>query len=181
MPSFVVNAGRDSVWARDWTPGSSVTLTIGDFSETQTANDYGEIDFNPGFDIVIGDFIEMSDGQTYKAHYTRNLGFTSYNLDEDTISGFSTRILGFDGGVFDGEEWWYQEVTVDSNGNWTMDFDGQVDLVPGISGYLDKWDEDGDATEVDWRVPRPLFVVNLNEDRVWCNGWSSNATLTLSI
>jgi len=33
MPSFVVNAGRDSIWARDWTPGSSVTLTIGDFQK----------------------------------------------------------------------------------------------------------------------------------------------------
>jgi len=180
-PSFVVNPGSDSINARDWTPGYSITLTIGTYTVTKIVNDNGQVDFYPGFDIVAGDLIEMSDGLTDKAHNVLALGFTGYDLEEDTISGYADANTWAHAAVYDGSDWWYQETIADEAGNWVMDFSDQVDLVPGIGGYLDKWDDDQDATIVDWYIPNPSFTVNPYDDTVWGWLWPAFTDVTLSI
>jgi hypothetical protein len=74
--------------------------------------------------------------------------------------------------------------------SWTADFsvpgeeDNEqetVDITLGTNGNVQENDADGDATQVNWRVPVPRLTVVAADDRVDGYEWPEGAAVTLSI
>ncbi|MDJ0663090.1 MAG: ABC transporter substrate-binding protein [Acidimicrobiia bacterium] len=75
-------------------------------------------------------------------------------------------LFAWDGGVWSDEpfepEGPFRIVNADLDGNWTADFSAPwedqdpLDLLPGMGGFAEESDEDGDATHAGWAVPSPL-------------------------
>lgn len=183
MPWFEINIVEDAIWGGSWTPGSAVTVTAGTYTDTMTADEDGNVGFGfMDFDLAPGFYVEMTDGITTKSLTAYNLGFTSYDLDLDTLTGtadpgtWAHAVICMETGcneVFDEE--------IGDDGVIFFDFNGIVDIQSGTEGWFDKWDDDGDNTVVTWRVPDPNFSVNLQGDVVNANRWPANANLTLKI
>ncbi len=75
-------------------------------------------------------------------------------------------LFAWDAGVWSDEPFMpdgpFRIVTADLDGNWTADFSvpwedqDPLDLLPGMGGFAEESDEDGDATHAGWAVPSPL-------------------------
>jgi hypothetical protein len=167
----------------NWTPGSTVSLTIEDgsgvvYSDSQTVGDFGYFHFGlDGFDLQRGHVVTVSDGATTKAHTVSNLFVDGMSVTADTVFGRA------DAGV-DVDLWVHGDgnltVTSDGAGNWTADFSGMTDLDYLSDGGSAQYDGDGDATGVWWSYPR----LQAAPDGDWVQSyspWTPGATVSLTI
>jgi extracellular solute-binding protein (family 5)/PKD domain-containing protein len=203
-PSFAVRPEDDSVEGWEWTLGADVTLTIDDpdtigveFTDTQKVAEadwdpnqtfvffeYGSLDVGPGWVVT------LSDGGIVKEHEVIDLAVTGVDVDAETVSGMAAGESRIDAWIC--EEWGCanRHVTADAGGNWLADFghpgpegDEQdtVDIRPGTRGDVQQQDEDGDATQVSWRVSDPRITASLEHDWISIDGYTPDGQVTYTI
>ncbi|MBW3665324.1 MAG: cell wall-binding repeat-containing protein [Actinobacteria bacterium] len=187
-PRFFANAHADRISGQEWTPDSTVAVTVDDdldpgngtrFEDLAVPTDeFGNfhVDTAPA-DVQAGDLVTVTDGDLSKTHIVTGLVVTDVNVAADTVSGFAPAGAVVEVHVFDFSGA-FRRTQAASNGAWSVDFSipgeddfGQqtTDLGPGSGGVAREPDADRDATEADWRVPDP--VVNAHPDWEAIDGW----------
>ena len=183
-PSIAVNPENDTVWGWEWLANTEVTLTINDGVPFNTdTNEKGEFGFNDlGVDVVTGDEVNVSGGGASKDHTVMELHDISYSELDDTVSGIATEnewvnVWACDYDNCNGIDW-----EAGTGGAFSVDMTQiGIDIAPGTNGNVGRWDEDGDGTVIDWRVPNPTFSVNPDNNNVWGDEWPGETEITLTI
>ncbi len=183
-PSFGVNPENDTVWGWQWPADTDVTLTItGKGTFDHHTNENGDFGFDPlGVDIVMGDELNVSGGGVSKDHTVMELHDISYDEDAETVSGIATEnewvnVWACDYDNCNGIDW-----KAGTLGAFSVDMTQiGIDIAPGTNGNVGRWDDDGDGTVIDWRVPNPAFSVNPENNNVWGDEWLGNTDVTLTI
>lgn len=101
-------------------------------------------------DIQPGDFVYLTDGFLDREHIVFPLQVTTFDHGADIIGGIAEPGIEVNAWVH-GEDSTFQVVMPDKDGNWMVDF-SPFNLEPGMEGRVEQFDEDGDATSVDWSV-----------------------------
>ena len=189
-----VNPHDDGVWGGEWTPDSTVDIYVGepgdpDFSTSAETDEWGNFGIGGAYDIVPGDRITVDDGATTKE--TTSTALTVDGVDPDMDVVWGTAEPGTDVQVnTGGGDWVGRAATADSNGEWSVDFsvsagpehqDRVFDIQAGTDGQAGQYDEDGDGTEIGWRVRDNAFKVNPHDDTVWGWDWEPNTALDLFV
>ncbi len=176
-PFFMAGPQGEYIQAVLWPIGSEITLTIPSESYSQSATvEQAEFDPFTGFvffdlggvlDIVPGMEIVVEGSGFTKDHQVREINITGYDLDLDQLMGTGSpeatifiAIVGPNGEWLEVQRW----VTADLSGNWIADFsvpgpgkgeENVYDIQKGDHGFVQELDEDGDGTEVGWRINTP--------------------------
>jgi len=166
------------VHGHDWSPGTDVTLTIDDDTNsgngvlyTQTKNvdvdplwcGYPCFDLDGLFTLQVGQYVSLSDGTNTKTVHISPLTITEVNMDADTISGIA------DPGSRVAVNIWSQNglaryVTTEPDGTWLADFSVvgdesfeqfTTDITYGDNGRAIQLNPDGtdDGTLEYWNTP----------------------------
>ena len=183
-PHIAVNPETNSVWGREWPANTDVELSIsGKGTYAGHTNMKGQFNFNAlEVDIVVGDEVSVSGGGKSKSHTVMELRDISYDEVADTVSGVTTpnawvNVWACDENNCDGIDW-----QAGAGGAFTADMAQiDIDIAPGTEGNVGRWDDDGDGTVIDWRVPTPSFSVNPETNSVWGREWPANTTVELSV
>jgi len=201
-PNFAVDTAANHVHGHGWPGGVPVTLTIDDpstgaspdYADTQTSVAEGEdtvVRFWPGevFEIQPGHLVTLSDGSLIKQHTVTSLSVTGFNGYQDRIWGMAkpgTLVvikLRWDMSIIRYE-------TAGATGNWLADFSIAGDEPGEDKLYdfdVDTWlmvyqeDNDGDRTQIDWRMPFPDFQVRLTQNIIEAHKFPMSYLVTLSI
>jgi hypothetical protein len=138
----------------DYTDTTTMTVAHWDASQTWfNLNFYGQYNLKPG------DVVTVSDGTTTKVHTVTNLQITNVNTSTNVVSGSAApgsyvdlQTCGVGGCT-------YRTELADINGNWSADF-GVVgdqpweqttfDILSDTNGDSRQWDNDTDATSIQW-------------------------------
>jgi Tol biopolymer transport system component len=154
---------NDAVEGWEWPEGATVSLTIDgaegqEWSRTAHVTDWGDtrtyfrIDFGEDYDLLAGDVVTLTYGQTTRTHTVRNLSVTGVDPFADTVAGTAdpgTALQvwphGYDGPAT-------LDLTAGDDGTWLADFNGVFELNSGTGGRSWILDESGSATAVDWQV-----------------------------
>lgn len=170
---LLVHPAMDDVEAWDFLPNTTITLTIGTFSDEKMSDGDGWVRFYTApFDIQPGQLVEMDDGVSFETHTVRDFTIDEINSDTDTVSGKAEpgsylAVYAWYGDTFLG--WADPQPVADGDGNWVANFSGIADIRPGVSGGVNQWDDDGDETQVHWYIPSPNILVHPLTDDV--EGW----------
>lgn len=179
-PRFTVFPEWEWFDGLDWPDGTIVSITVND-KEDMCATEGTSWDyfFNGGFpegcDVVVGDVVTFSDGQTTRTHTVQNLAVTKVDLEGDTIKGIADP--GAEVYVWPHASGQTLLAIAKRNGQakgkWNADFSGIFDLAPGECGRSEIRDEFANGTAVDWCVPNTRFTVwpewNYLEGYEWPN------------
>jgi len=189
-PRFNAWPLNDVVAGWEWEAGATVTLTIDDgdpnngilYTTGTIVNEWGDVKFEVGnvLDLQPGHRVTLTDDATTKVHTVTALAVTSVDANLDTVSGTADADTEFDVCIW---AWGApcHRVTADAGGDWSTDFSGEYDLVPGTNGAAMQCDADSNCTQADWRVPNPSFTVWRNSNEVHGYDWPEGALITLVV
>jgi hypothetical protein len=180
-PRFTVFPEWEWFDGYDWPDGTTVSITVDEKSVCNTISQesWGGF-FNGGFpegcDVVVGDVVTFTDGETIRTHTIQNLTITEVNKEANTVSGTAeTDALVYawvHGYGYD------MELQVE-DGTWLADFGSAgLTLVEGMGGRAEVRDEFGNGTAVDWYIPIPRIVVQITDDWFRAENFTPNAELT---
>ncbi len=195
VPDPYIESCPDCDWvqARDWPMGMMVDLTIdGTEGIYTTSATMGPAPWNPdesyaefdlaGYDVQVGDLITVTDGESEKSLTVSNLEVQDLDVTLDLVSGITTPDLDVEVCINIPDACVSRFVTADpGTGVWSADYSGEYDLVPDDNGWVADYDADGDRTHVDWRVPAPVFLARLTQNRLTNISWPANIELTVVI
>ncbi len=122
---FYVYHQYNEVYGNDWSPDSTITLTIEEQSWTTQSDSYGwfYMYLSP-FDIIPGQSIHVTDGIDNRTQYTvKNLDLTGFDIDTDTLTGTADPgelLLN----VYSNGDGYSQEPIANEEGVWITDFSG---------------------------------------------------------
>lgn len=182
-PHFTVFPEWEFFDGLEWPDGATVSITVAGKSECDTTKESWGYFFNGNFgegcDIVFGDEVTFTDGDTVRTHTVRNLSVTKVDPDDDIVKGVAD--AGAEVYVWPHATGQEQLVTTNSNGKWNVDFTGIYDLAIGDGGRAEIRDETGNATAVDWYISQPRFTIF--PDAQWFDGmnWPDEATVTITV
>ena len=190
-PDFTVHRDSGDVWGGGgWLPMSPITVTLGDplapidsfVAMTDAGGQFGPTETVPsgfGYELMPGDLVTVTDGVSEKDHFVTDVVVTDVDVLNDTVTGTAQPDVSL---------WvWVHETavslpaTADTNGDWSVDFSADYDLVPGTGGGVAEADDDNDQTQIDWRVPDPQFRVDPVNDQVWGDDWVADGSATVSV
>ncbi len=199
---FHAQLTQNNVEGFDWTKDDEVTLTIDDasngvgvdFTDTQTVI---EAEWDPnstvvhfndlgGIDLEAGDIITMTDGTIVKTHTVTVLSLGGVDPATDTVYGTAAPGAQLTvQGLCEGNECSLRNVTAGGDGSWSADFtlpvEDQFDIKPGTTGEVIESDDDGDHTDIDWRVNDPTLVARPQQDQIEGLDWPLGELVTLFI
>jgi hypothetical protein len=161
-PYIQASAQSDWVLANGWMEGTAVNLTINGVSHGSAV--MGPASWNPnrivgefdlgGSDIQVGNAITIEGSGITKTLIVSAIHITNINQVANTVSGEANAGAEVYVRASPGGDWVERWITAsDPGGVWSVDFTPDYDLVPGSNGFAQEYDEDGDATLVDWDVP----------------------------
>src|SRR3990172_10774449 len=187
--NFTVEVTNDQLWGDQWSPNSTIPLTIdGGAPYTAPTDEWGHFHLNlrGQFDLYTGQMVTASDGVTTKTQTVAHLTVTTVDPNVDTVSGTATP-----GSEVEVDVWGSGPTrgTTAPDGSWLADFGALgVDIALGANGHAQQNDADGDATRVDWQVPHPRIGAWLYEvpgpgleDYIESDGWPVGVPVTLTI
>jgi hypothetical protein len=194
-PRMYVFPEWDYIIAWDWPPESTVTAEvyhpgsdeIPDCSTTAQVMPPGwdENQYVAEFilweicDLHAGDYILLTDGISTKEHFVFPLQVTWLDPDADMIGG--SALPGFDMQAWvHGEESTNRYFQPEEDGSWAAGF-SPFDLAPGMGGRAEQYDEDGDATSVDWQVPYMVVIAFPEAENVFGYGWPVEQPVSMEI
>ncbi len=183
-PSFAANPVEETVWGWDWPAFTRVTLTVHGETYQEETDSWGNVNFGSlSMNLVPGDPLTLTDGVTTKTHTIFNLAFVGYNLDEDTVNGTADPGAPVHVWACLLDQCQSVDPSVDGEGNWTADFSGKMDLIPGSEGGIQIVDEDHDDTRIYWSIPTPSIRVYPDNDMNIVTGvdWPAGAMVSLTI
>jgi hypothetical protein len=167
----------------DWPDGATVTITVEGKPECETERvspgSFFNGSFGEGCDVVGGDAVTFTDGETTRTHTVRNLAVTEVDAAEDTVGG--TADEGEKVYVWPHATGQQLEATVGASGSWQVDFTGVFELVEGNDGRSEIRDEQGNATAVDWHVPNPRLTAFPEWESIEGWEWPAGAVVSLTI
>lgn len=149
--AFVVYVEEDKIIGFGWAPNSDITITVGDDQYELNTDVHGY--FNADIEVSSGDSVQVTDGITTKEHVVTALQVNDVDRDTGLIIGtadqgtvvFVILLEPADGdrppSLID-----EAEVEADINGEWSIDFDGEINEI--ITIYIMQIDDDGDRTVV---------------------------------
>jgi hypothetical protein len=182
----------DTVFGPGFTPYATVTVVVKDapggtvlYSASALVDAFGWFEAVPGVDLVPGMYISVSEGLATRELILAALSIDAISPAENTVTGTAPPSSTFwvDAGV--GDETPGLEVTSDTNGDWTADFDDVgVDITPYTHIGAAVGDEDGDQTSFDLQLMElPAFEVHryVNSTLMYLTCWTAGETLALTI
>ncbi len=187
-PKIGVIYNTDAVAIWDWSDGYQLTLTIDDpdngvgvdYTDTQSSAE-GVFYTNGAFDIQPGQLVTVTDGAITRQTTVTDVEISSVDPMTNIVIGTADPLDSITVAT-----WWncgYQTlaVTADINGDWMVDFSGTCDIIPGTTVGAYEYDNDGDSTRFDWRVPNPSLSVRILDNEIHGYEWSEGAEVTLTI
>ncbi len=184
-PTFEVNPQEDSIWAYKWPLNTTLTLSIEGEDMQWTAQSpnfmYYTIFYIDNFDIQPGQTLTITGGGYTRTHTVSYLSITNIDQAKDTVSGIATPNTEIKVIAWDTLNWVYKYPMSDSQGAWTANFKGSVDIKPGVNGWAYEFDTQGNSTEISWVVPNPTIQVYVNEDRIEGDMWPPYTDITINI
>lgn len=196
-PRFSVSpgaAGDSFIRGEEWDPGSVVTVAVGASETTASVDDNGEFDSDLPFDVAPGDTVNVTGGASSKSTVVADLAVTGIDTDEETVSGSAPEGVEVGVEVFTGsEQWVHRWVAGGVGGGWTANFrvpgpaedeDLTWDIESGTEGSAIVTDDDGDETQVNWRVPKPVFGIrlgNAGESHIDGEDWAPGSLVTIAV
>ena len=170
-PSFAVFVSPDfattqHVGGFGFRPGSQVTIQVDngndgtvDFQQTRGLDPDGVANFSPAgnWSVGEGDLVRLYDDQmpqTVKETIVQYLTLSTLDVSNDVVAGTAragTRVFIH----APAEEGYPQigEAVAGADGRWQATVG--YDLRPGTTGFVQTRDPDGDATQINWSLPRP--------------------------
>jgi len=131
-----------------------------------------------GYDVKAGDIVKLSYGDTVRTHTVQNLAISKVNPEDDLVKG--TADPGAEINVWPHATGQEEFVNANPMGKWNVDFTGIYDLMPGDGGRARIW-ENGNATEVEWYIPRSRIVASITEDWFYLQEFSPNKTIKFTV
>jgi hypothetical protein len=202
-PRIEARPEYDDVEGSDWPEGETVDICIDDsgFASDPTnpaqCNLYhgtGTVELPPGWsitrvefdldgilDLQGGHYIAMTDGMTTKQHQVTNLVITDIDPDTDTVSGTADPGSEVHVWVWVDPTYCGEDVVADGSGDWTADFSGACDMIPGSFGGASQQDGDLDETYIRWSVLIPRIEAQPEDDGVEGRDWPEGATVHLCV
>lgn len=190
---IIETLGTNQLAGSGWPLGMAVTMTIDDPTNgigvdyTATQMPFEE-PWAPAGSLRIplpqehflkpGDIIQATNGVTTKTMEYAYIEIAEVDTVSNVIHGFAYAgtVLKVEihdsGGVF-------LDITADTNGNWTADFQGMFDLTPNTRGKVRTSDSDGDSTIHFFESP--YLNVYLIDDLIQGLGWKLDSNVTLTI
>jgi len=174
---FDVRPNLDQVEGYEWDMGESVTVQVGNYSETKTVEEMTSWDPNltqvvfklsEKYDIQPGDVVTLSDGTITKTTIVTPLEITGFDSTVDTVSGKAVPNTAVNLWTCDINNCSNRHVTADASGNWLADFakpgsadDEQniQDIVWGTWVDAHQVDNDGDTTMYGRNAPIPTHHI----------------------
>ncbi|MDH3308983.1 MAG: hypothetical protein OEO77_15895, partial [Acidimicrobiia bacterium] len=183
-PSFTVDPLTNGAWGGDFTPTATITLSRGADSCTTISDVWGNFGFDLNscptpIDLNAGDAVSVTDGATTKTHTITNLTVTAVVEATNTVTG--TADANSDVHVWTHNDGSSLIVTADVSGVWTADFTGLFTFAPGTNGSAHQYDVDNDATNADWRIPKPQVGVDIGRNDVFGNEFAPNSSVTVTV
>lgn len=197
-PQFGVDPNEDRVSGWEWPAGGRVDVTVDDPSTVQSpdfgrvvdCDENGSFDLSDaGFDFSPGQLVTVADRVTTKEHVVKKIGVSGVDPDTDVIWGRAdpntfVRVEAFaEGGA-------QRIVQADGLGAWLADFSVEAgpepqqqayDIVPGSEGNVCQEDDDGDQTQVNWRVANPVFAAYPAQEAIEGWDWPAFAEVTITV
>lgn len=194
-PCIQVDPVADIVTGWDFAPNSHVDITIENSTTPQSpdATCACDTDNGGGFwtdsqqagfgDITDDCVVTVTDGASTKELDVTNLSVTNVDKDADTVSGTADPRLALKiwANDYQGEG---PEVPVSPSGLWTKDWTTDVsplDLHPGSEGGCEQRDEDGDSTQVSWRIANPSIEISAVDDWIEGHDWEPGSQVLITI
>ena len=190
-PYFGVDVANEEMWATNWTAGDTLTFqvfadaTMTDLLWTDTMTVFGTpwqnteagYRFWGDFDVQGGQYFTVTDGITTKELVVSSLSITDVDPFDDFYSGTVDPTIPAD--VETEVCAWARGLTADPNegvelcalpdpgtGEWTIDFTGVGDIIPGDHLGVYQRDADDDQTHHSWGVPPWIYVELAEQDEV---------------
>ncbi len=189
-PYFGVDVIHEEMWAVNWPAGETLTFQVyaddtkADLLWTDTMTVYGTPWLNTEagyrfwseFDVAAGQYFTVSDGVTTKDLVVSTLAVTAVDpgadfytgtvdptVDADVLAEVCAWARGIDE-PDDGLE--LCDLPDPDSGEWTIDFAGVGDIIPGDHLGAYQRDADGDETSHAWHVPPWIYVELAEQDEV---------------
>lgn len=182
-PHFTVFPEWEWFDGLDWPDGAIVSIGVEGISECSLEREswggFFNGNFGEGCDLVVGDEVTFTDGETTRTHTVQNLAITKVNQEDDTIKGVAS--AGAEVHVWPHATGQEQVVIANPQGKWDVDFTGIYDLMTGDDGRAEIRDELGNATAVDWYIPKSRIVASITEDWFYLQEFSSNEILDFTV
>ncbi len=185
-PSFVARPLDNSIGGWDFPALGEVYITVDDpdtpdmpdFAQLLQADEWGSFEtwWDPAeFQLEPGQLVTVEADGIMKQLIIAPLSVTGLDVDADIMTGtadpdawVSIMHWGFDD----------YGVPADGLGDWVLN---DIPLHAGSEGNVMEWDQDGDATEVYWRIADPTIAVDVVNGSIW--GWEftpmADVTVTL--
>jgi len=186
-PRFTIFPEWDWYDAMDWPDGATVTITVlGKETDCTAEHISSGYFFNGGFpescDVLVGDTLRMTDGNTTREHVVQNLAITGWDVFADTVSGTADQGAHLVVWVHEHDESMLFSVAA-GDGAWTADFASlPFDLDYQMGGRAMIYGPMANATAVDWGIPEaPHMWIWIEWNSVDGHGWGLYEDITLSI
>ena len=189
-PHFTIFPDWEWFDGLDWPEGAAVTIIVGGKPEcTVVAENPGNFfngPFPAGCDVVIGDTVTFTNGETIRTHIVQNLAISDVNTTTDTVTGVADPGAQLHVWVHEYRDEAHQVDTIaDDSGNWSANLGAKgLDLTEGVGGRAQILDDEGNATEMEWSVPtppNPWLIAFPEYDAVEAWEWPDGATVYLTI
>jgi hypothetical protein len=193
-PRFRVDVADHNVWGEDWPPGETIAVTrMGEPNVdlgTTDASEWGSWSLSSiPYELQPGDLLRAECASVTKEHQITGLTITEIDASADAIVGSTAPGSWVVVMIWDNVNSAGRAVQADGDGLWTADFsvgegdgwDRAFDLQPEDEGSAWQEDEDGDATEVYWRIDRPQFTVDPASDDLWGSQWPAGGTVAITL
>ena len=178
--SMSVFLQNNDISTQGWPDNTEVTLSING-TEVETRTISGSSWFHPQQTLLPNDEVIISSNLVTITHVIRNISVTSWNFTADTVSGKAAANTEVTVEVTDGSNWWNQDAVANSSGDWTANFAGITDIEPGIDGWVNQYDEEGNSTHRPFQIRNPYFYVDHQSNEVRGYEWSPNTTITVTV
>jgi len=194
IPTFTVQPDHGWVNGNGWTTGRTLTLTVDNdtdpgngtlHTETQTVAGDGSVQFNvePAFDLVAGQYVTLSDvpagGTTTKSQQIAEVYFDSVNETTEIAAGRGPANRPASVYVRTDTNEYTVVVMIGSDGNWTADFGGLLDIQNLQDANVQAYDTDGDGTMAHLLIPS--MDVWFKNGYISAYNWPLGTQLTLTV
>ena len=201
-PVIHVDPQHDRLAGFNWPAGGSVTIQIDE--DTDPGNGMmgewtglpvepgGDVWFDvpqdAGFDLAAGHFVRMIDEASTDPMPTKETQVNPLRLDEplvvggSLITGTGDESIDLVNGQIHSDPDWTSTSAVFVGSDWSLTFSHP--LTPGMYGSVIQGEQgvnDGDATEIWWRIPNPAFTVQRESGDVWGDQFEAAVSVTVTL
>ncbi len=184
-PHFGVDVVHEELWANDWPIGATLNFQVfepddlvnpvWDDSMTVVDTTWGQTEagyrFWGDFDVHGGQLITITDGSLTRELIVSTLVVTNVDPDTETYTGTvedvdydkTHEVCAWARDLIDGQQGVELCTIPDGDRNWTIDFTGVGEIIPGDHTGAYQNDPDGDQTSYAWFVP-PWIYVEIGDD-----------------